>query len=100
MAPGLHYSWVLRQRSRRRTTMSLLLFLVFGLVVGLLARALLPGRQSMGLIMTTVLGVIGSFLGGFVGSLISGDEVTRLHPAGIIGSVVGAIIVLAIVGMS
>ncbi len=80
--------------------MSLLLFLVFGFVVGLLARALLPGRQSMGLIMTTVLGIVGSFIGGFVGSLIADQEVTRLHPAGIIGSVVGAIIVLAIVGMS
>jgi len=78
--------------------MSLLLFLVFGLVVGLLARALLPGKQSMGLIMTTVLGVVGSLLGGLFGSMISGDEVTRLHPAGIIGSVIGAICVLAIVG--
>jgi uncharacterized membrane protein YeaQ/YmgE (transglycosylase-associated protein family) len=78
--------------------MSLLLFLVFGFVVGLLARALLPGRQGMGLIMTTVLGIVGSLLGGLVGSMISGDEVTRLHPAGIIGSVVGAIIVLGIVG--
>lgn len=80
--------------------MSLLLFLVFGFVVGLLARALLPGRQSMGLIMTTVLGIVGSFLGGLLGSLISGEEVTRLHPAGIIGSVIGAIVVLAIVGMA
>jgi uncharacterized membrane protein YeaQ/YmgE (transglycosylase-associated protein family) len=78
--------------------MSLLLFVVFGFVVGLLARALLPGKQSMGLIMTTVLGIIGSLLGGLVGSMISGDEVTRLHPAGIIGSVIGAIIVLGIVG--
>jgi uncharacterized membrane protein YeaQ/YmgE (transglycosylase-associated protein family) len=78
--------------------MSLLLFLVFGLVVGLLARALLPGKQSMGLIMTTVLGIVGSLLGGLVGSMFSGSEVTRLTPAGIIGSVIGALAVLAIVG--
>ncbi|HVJ19186.1 MAG TPA: GlsB/YeaQ/YmgE family stress response membrane protein [Polyangiaceae bacterium] len=78
--------------------MSLLLFVVFGFVVGLLARALLPGKQSMGLIMTTVLGIVGSLLGGLIGSMISGDEITRLHPGGIIGSVIGAIAVLAIVG--
>jgi uncharacterized membrane protein YeaQ/YmgE (transglycosylase-associated protein family) len=80
--------------------MSLLLFLVFGFVVGLLARALLPGRQSMGLVMTTVLGIVGSLLGGLIGSMISGQDVTRLHPAGIIGSVIGAIVVLAVVGMA
>jgi uncharacterized membrane protein YeaQ/YmgE (transglycosylase-associated protein family) len=78
--------------------MSLVLFIVFGLVVGLLARALMPGRQSMGLIMTTVLGVVGSLIGGFFGSLISGEDLLRLHPAGIIGSVIGALIVLAIAG--
>ena len=78
--------------------MSLILFLVFGCVVGLLARALLPGKQSMGLIMTTVLGIVGSLLGGLVGSMFSGSEVTRLTPSGIIGSVLGALAVLAIVG--
>ena len=78
--------------------MSLLLFLVFGFVVGLLARALLPGRQSMGIIMTTVLGIVGSFIGGFIGSLFSRTVVTQLSPAGIIGSVLGALAVLAIVG--
>ncbi len=79
--------------------MSLLLFLVFGFFVGLLARALMPGRQSMGLIMTTVLGAIGSFLGGLIGNMISGDPIGQIHPAGIIGSVLGAIIVLAVTGM-
>jgi uncharacterized membrane protein YeaQ/YmgE (transglycosylase-associated protein family) len=79
--------------------MSLLLFLVFGFFVGLLARALMPGKQSMGLIMTTVLGAIGSFLGGLIGNMISGDPIGQIHPAGIIGSVLGAIIVLAVTGM-
>ena len=46
--------------------MGLLLFVLFGLVVGFLARAILPGRQSMGLIMTSILGMVGSLLGGFV----------------------------------
>lgn len=79
--------------------MSLLVFLLFGFVVGLLARALLPGRQSMGIIMTTVLGMIGSFLGGLVGNMLSGDPIGQVHPAGMLGSVIGAIIVLAVTGM-
>jgi uncharacterized membrane protein YeaQ/YmgE (transglycosylase-associated protein family) len=74
--------------------MSIILFLVFGLLVGLLARAIMPGRQSMGLLMTMVLGVIGSFVGGFLGSLFTRREVFDLHPAGIIGSILGALIVL------
>jgi uncharacterized membrane protein YeaQ/YmgE (transglycosylase-associated protein family) len=79
--------------------MGLLLFIIFGLVVGFLARALMPGRQSMGLIMTSVLGMVGSLLGGFVGSMISDDDVTRVHSAGLIGSLIGALLVLALVTM-
>jgi uncharacterized membrane protein YeaQ/YmgE (transglycosylase-associated protein family) len=80
-------------------TMSLIVFLFFGFFVGLIARALLPGRQSMGLVMTTVLGAIGSFLGGLLDNLIAGDAISRIHPAGLIGSVLGAIVVLAVTGM-
>lgn len=76
--------------------MGLLLFIVFGLVVGFLARAIMPGRQNMGLIMTSVLGMVGSLLGGFLGSMIGDGDVTRVHSAGIIGSVIGALIVLAL----
>jgi uncharacterized membrane protein YeaQ/YmgE (transglycosylase-associated protein family) len=79
--------------------MALIAFLLFGIIVGFLARALMPGRQSMGLLMTMVLGVVGSFIGGFLGSMLSGNDYDRLHPAGILGSVVGALIVLAITGM-
>jgi len=79
--------------------MGLLLFVLFGLVVGFLARAILPGRQSMGLIMTSILGMVGSLLGGFVGSMLNGDGVTRVHSAGLIGSVIGALIVLALATM-
>ncbi len=79
--------------------MGLLLFVVFGLVVGFLARAILPGRQSMGMVMTAILGMVGSLLGGFVGSMISDHDVTRVHSAGLIGSVLGALIVLALASM-
>lgn len=78
--------------------MSIILFLVFGLVVGLLARALMPGRQSMGWGMTALLGVIGSFVGGFLVSLITDNRVTDFNTAGLIGSVVGALVLLLAVG--
>lgn len=80
--------------------MGLLLFIVFGLIVGLIARAIMPGRQRMGLLMTTGLGVAGSFLGGFIVALITDRRVTDLHTAGIIGSILGALALLALVGRS
>lgn len=78
--------------------MSILLFLLFGFVIGLLARALLPGNQQMGVLMTIVLGVAGSFVGGFLVSLVTRHRVTDFHTAGIIGSIVGAMVVLVIAG--
>jgi uncharacterized membrane protein YeaQ/YmgE (transglycosylase-associated protein family) len=78
--------------------MGILLFIVFGFVVGLIARAVMPGEQRMGLLMTTVLGVVGSFVGGFLTSLVTDHRVTDFHTAGFIGSVVGAIALLFIGG--
>jgi uncharacterized membrane protein YeaQ/YmgE (transglycosylase-associated protein family) len=75
--------------------MGILLFIVFGFMIGLIARALLPGRQSMGLLMTAVLGMLGSFVGGFVGNLLAGRPVTDLTSAGFFGSLIGALLVLA-----
>jgi uncharacterized membrane protein YeaQ/YmgE (transglycosylase-associated protein family) len=78
--------------------MSLLLFLLFGFVVGLIARAIMPGNQGMGIIKTTLLGAVGSFVGGLLGNLISGGSLFAVHTAGWIGSVLGAVILLAILG--
>ncbi len=78
--------------------MSIILFIVFGLIVGLLARALLPGRQSMGIGMTILLGVAGSFVGGFIGALLTDSRVTDFNTAGMIGSVIGAVLLLLLVG--
>jgi uncharacterized membrane protein YeaQ/YmgE (transglycosylase-associated protein family) len=75
--------------------MGILLFIVFGLAIGLLARALMPGRQHMGLMMTAVVGMGGSFIGGMIGNLISGRRVFDLTQAGFIGSLLGALLVLA-----
>jgi uncharacterized membrane protein YeaQ/YmgE (transglycosylase-associated protein family) len=78
--------------------MGILFFLVFGFVVGLLARAIMPGEQRMGILMTTVLGVTGSFIGGFLSSLFTNHRVTDFHTAGVIGSVIGALVVLFAAG--
>jgi uncharacterized membrane protein YeaQ/YmgE (transglycosylase-associated protein family) len=80
--------------------MGLLGFLLFGLIVGLLARLIMPGRQSMGLLMTMVLGVVGSFLGGLVGNLLFRGGGTWDHPstAGWIGSILGSLVLLALLG--
>lgn len=76
--------------------MGIVLFLLFGLVIGFVARALMPGQQKMGWIATGAVGVGGSLLGGLVASAISGTEAARLEPAGIIGSILGALAVLAL----
>ena len=78
--------------------MSIILFLVFGLIVGFLARAIMPGRQAMSVPMTMVLGVVGSFVGGFLASLVTDSKVTDFNTAGVIGSVIGAIVTLVVVG--
>jgi uncharacterized membrane protein YeaQ/YmgE (transglycosylase-associated protein family) len=69
-------------------------WIVFGFVIGVIARFIMPGRQSMGLIMTTLLGIAGSFVGGWLGSLIRGGPVDISQPAQWIGSIIGALILL------
>lgn len=73
---------------------SIISWLVFGLVVGAIARLLLPGRQGMSWLMTAVLGIVGSFAGGAISWLLFGTPDGTVNPAGWIMSVVGAIIVL------
>jgi uncharacterized membrane protein YeaQ/YmgE (transglycosylase-associated protein family) len=70
--------------------------LIIGLIAGAIARLLVPGKQDMSIAMTIVLGVVGSFVGGFLGYLIfhKDSQDGFLQPAGIVGSVIGAIIVL------
>ncbi|MEO8903470.1 MAG: GlsB/YeaQ/YmgE family stress response membrane protein [Polyangiaceae bacterium] len=74
--------------------MGILLFIVFGFLVGLLARAIMPGTQKMGFISTILLGIAGSFIGGFLVALLTSSRVTDLNTAGVIGSVVGALVLL------
>jgi uncharacterized membrane protein YeaQ/YmgE (transglycosylase-associated protein family) len=74
-------------------------FLIFGLIVGLLARALYPGPQPMGFLMTAVLGMVGSLVGGLIGHALFGSPSTSsgswgFSTGGLISSIVGAVIVL------
>ena len=80
--------------------MSIILFVLFGVVAGFLARAIMPGRQAMGLIMTALLGIAGSFVGGFVASMLTGHSVMELQTSGLIGSVLGALAILFVMGFA
>ena len=72
--------------------------IVIGLIAGAIARLVVPGRQSIGILATIVLGIVGSFVGGFLGFLIFHADPSGgfFQPSGIIGSIIGAIIVLVI----
>lgn len=75
--------------------------IIVGLIAGFLARAIVPGDDSMGIGATILLGIVGSFVGGFLASLLfgSGDGEGFLRPSGLIGSVIGAIIALVVYNM-
>jgi uncharacterized membrane protein YeaQ/YmgE (transglycosylase-associated protein family) len=73
---------------------------IVGFFIGLIARALLPGGDHMGIIATTIVGIVGSLIGGFIGGLISKPAAgARFHPAGFVLSIVGAIVLLLILRM-
>ncbi|SOD71303.1 uncharacterized membrane protein YeaQ/YmgE (transglycosylase-associated protein family) [Jatrophihabitans sp. GAS493] len=72
--------------------------IVIGLIAGAIARLVVPGKQDLSIPMTIVIGIIGSFVGGFLGYLIfhKDGQDGFIQPSGIIGSVLGAILVLLI----
>ncbi|MFM9868890.1 GlsB/YeaQ/YmgE family stress response membrane protein [Achromobacter xylosoxidans] len=77
--------------------MSIIIMIIVGFIVGLIARAIMPGDQNMGIIMTTILGIVGAVVAGFLGQNLG--WYAPGEPAGWISSVVGAIIVLFVVGL-
>jgi uncharacterized membrane protein YeaQ/YmgE (transglycosylase-associated protein family) len=76
----------------------ILYLLIIGLIAGFLARLLVPGPDPMGLLGTIVLGIIGSFIGGFLGWALFGHDLKdgALQASGVIGSIIGAVIALLI----
>lgn len=76
--------------------MNYVIMAVVGLVVGILARFFYPGPVDMGIIMSAVLGIAGSFLAGFIGSMVHRSADGRMHPAGFIWSILGAMLLIFI----
>ncbi len=69
--------------------------ILIGFVVGLIARAVMPGAQHLGFFATAILGIVGSLVGGVLGSLISRPKQgSWIHPAGFFLSILGALLVL------
>jgi uncharacterized membrane protein YeaQ/YmgE (transglycosylase-associated protein family) len=72
-------------------------WIIVGFITGLIARAVVPGADGMGFIMTTLLGIGGSFAGGFIGGMFTKEkDMMKPTPAGFIMSVVGAIAIIII----
>ena len=80
----------------------IIILILIGLVAGAVARLLVPGRDPMGILGTIVLGIVGSFVGGFIWNLIQFHRLAphKFHPVGIIGSILGAILVLLVLRLS
>ncbi|HSN35014.1 MAG TPA: GlsB/YeaQ/YmgE family stress response membrane protein [Arthrobacter sp.] len=79
--------------------MGILGFLLLGLIAGAIAKAILPGHQGGGWVITLVLGVVGALLGGWIGSLIFGRGLVEFFDLGTwLLAILGAIIVLLIYG--
>ena len=77
--------------------MSIIMAIIIGFIVGLVARFLMPGRDPMGFVLTTLLGIVGSLLATFIGQAMGWYAAGQT--AGFIGAVIGAIIVLGIFHM-
>jgi uncharacterized membrane protein YeaQ/YmgE (transglycosylase-associated protein family) len=72
--------------------------IVVGAIAGFIARAIVPGRDPMSRVATIVLGIVGSFICGFLGYVLMGKDIAEgaLQPAGIIGSIIGAVVALLV----
>ena len=80
--------------------MGLLTWIIFGLIAGAIAKMIKPGNQGMGWLMTIILGIVGAFVGGWVGSMIGWGTVEDFNLKGMFLAVIGALIVLWLVGMA
>ncbi len=76
----------------------ILTLLIVGLLAGAVARLIVPGRDPIGIGATVMVGVVGSFVGGFLGYVLFDKDLNEgaLQPSGVVGSIVGAVIVLLI----
>jgi uncharacterized membrane protein YeaQ/YmgE (transglycosylase-associated protein family) len=77
--------------------MAIIGFLVFGLVVGALARLIKPGRQNLGLLGTLLLGVAGSLIGGVVASALGTGDIFELNILGAVVAIIAAVLLIGVV---
>ena len=80
----------------------IVMLLVVGLIVGAIARLLMPGCDSIGILGTIVLGIVGSFVGGFLQNLVEYHKLSvhSFHAVGLIGSVIGAWVLLLLLRLT
>ncbi|MCQ4036089.1 GlsB/YeaQ/YmgE family stress response membrane protein [Kaistella montana] len=80
--------------------MGILTWIIFGLIAGAIAKFIMPGNQGMGWLMTIILGIIGAFVGGWIGSMLGWGTVNDFDIKSMLLAVVGALLVLWIYGMA
>ena len=78
--------------------MGILGWILFGLVVGIIAKFIMPGKDPGGIFMTIILGIVGALLGGYIGQAL--HLYGPGQPAGFVGATLGAILVLFIYRMA
>jgi uncharacterized membrane protein YeaQ/YmgE (transglycosylase-associated protein family) len=80
----------------------IIVLLIVGFIVGAIARLLMPGRDPIGILGTIVLGIAGSFVGGFLQNLVQYHSLSvhGFHPVGLIGSVIGAWVLLLLLRLT
>ncbi len=76
--------------------MGILSWIIMGLIVGIVAKWIMPGKQRGGLLATMLLGIAGAFVGGFIASLLGLGRVTGFNAGSFIMAIIGAVIVLVI----
>jgi uncharacterized membrane protein YeaQ/YmgE (transglycosylase-associated protein family) len=79
--------------------MGILLWLVFGLIAGAIARYLMPGKVPGGIIVTIALGIVGALVGGFIGTLLGFGDITGFDVRSILLAIGGGVLVLFIYGL-
>lgn len=80
--------------------MGILTWIIFGLIAGAIAKFIMPGNQGMGWLMTIILGIVGAFVGGWIGSMLGWGDVNAFDFRSMLLAVVGALVILWIYGMA
>jgi uncharacterized membrane protein YeaQ/YmgE (transglycosylase-associated protein family) len=80
--------------------MGILLWVLFGLIAGAIARFLMPGKAAGGIIVTIILGIVGAIVGGFIGTLLGFGDVSEFNLRSMLLAVGGGVLVLFIYGLA